>query len=296
MRDEYVSVIVVNYGDTTSTRNLLQNLKEHVSNIHVILVDNYSNETHREELKEFSNANESVDVLLLDENFGYSGAVNTGIIYAEEKYDAHLFWVLNNDIILKDDALNPLKTLASSMGYRAIVGSTLLNISEDLEVQSIGGEFNKFLGTTHHIKKSQNIKHLQGFRYMDVGYVVGASVFFSKKVLREIGYWDDDFFLYYEDVDFSLRAKRNGIRVCVALGSAIYHSEGASTGVNANSSTRSSNIDLIYIRSLKRILIKHGNSRFYIILAFGLRLMRRLFQGDIQGISRLVKIFSEASR
>lgn len=293
MTNQCVYVIIVNYGDVTSSRNLLEKLKEHTSNIHVIFVDNYSNETNRANLKELSSANETVDVLLLDENVGYSGAVNAGIMHAEEKYDAYFFWVLNNDINLTGDALNPLKIIASSLGYRAIVGSILLNMSEHHEVQSMGGKFNKFLGTTHHIKKLENITNLKNSTYMNVGYVVGASVFFSKTVLKEVGYWDEDFFLYYEDVDFSLRAKRKGIEVCVALGSRLYHSEGASTGVNESSLTRSSNIDLIYNRSLKRILLKHGKSYLFIVLPFGLRLIRRLLVGDIKGVFRLIKIFLE---
>ncbi len=129
-------------------------------------------------------------------------------------------WLLNNDTIVDPGALMPLVRQAQRTG--GIVGSRLLNL--DGSYQQAGTHLNWWSGAVRGYPE----KALKSG--MTVDTVSGASMLIPAKVLQTIGLLDPSYFLYFEDGEFCLRAKRAGFSSTVAIDSKIMHREGASTG------------------------------------------------------------------
>jgi GT2 family glycosyltransferase len=151
------------------------------------------------------------------ENLGFAGGNNVGIRYALYKGDFEFLWILNNDTVVKRDSLTMLVEKAKcyrekNIGKIGIIGSKLLYYDMPNVIQGVGGKYNKFLAVTKHIgafekDKSQydNEKVLK-----KIDYIIGASMFVSKDFLYDVGLMCEDYFLYYEELDWAIRGRRNG--------------------------------------------------------------------------------------
>nr|VUD34091.1 rhamnosyltransferase [Raoultella sp. NCTC 9187] len=63
----------------------------------------------------------------------------------------------------------------------------------------------------------------------NIDYIIGASFFITNKVLRDVGELSEDYFLYFEEIDYCIRAKNKGYNIFPISDSVVYHKEGAST-------------------------------------------------------------------
>jgi GT2 family glycosyltransferase len=124
-----------------------------------------------------------------------------------------------------------------------------------------------------------------------IDYIVGASMLVSRRFLEGVGLMREDYFLYYEEVDWVLRAGQR-FKLAFAADSIVFHKEGATAGSSSNWRTRSEISDLCALRN--RLLITR---RFYkpyypivfatIVLAFFRRLLRRQ-PGRARHIARML--------
>lgn len=203
-------------------------------------------------------------LLQLDENNGYASGNNAGIRLANALTSCTAYWILNNDTEPNPYALEALCARYNQAGL-ALVGSTLVFSYDEETIQCAGGgKLVPFLGLTSHLHQSEKIKNLDtlniGDTEKELGYITGASLLLHKDVLQHTGLLREDFFLYLEDTDFSIRARKAGIPLLWARDSIVFHKEGGTTGAaSANNAhfQRPSWVDYLMVRNRARLVRDH---------------------------------------
>lgn len=188
-------------------------------------------------------------------NGGFAAGNNIGIDYAVEQGDADYIWLLNNDTVVDVNALSAL--VNSSTSYAAageqvgVVGSKLLYYAKRDTIQAVGGVYSRYFGTTRHIGENEidvgQYDHAGVDSY--IAYPVGASMFVPIKFVLSVGKLSEEYFLYYEELDWVLRGKVEGWRVGYSWESVVYHKVGASIGSSADGRAVSGLADYYSLRS-----------------------------------------------
>jgi len=182
----------------------------------------------------------SLVLIQTGENLGFAGGNNVGLRYVETRDDFAYVWLLNNDTVVEPDALSQLVARLSKEESGGICGSTLLYYHAPDTVQALGGAgFNKWRGKPTEIGKQTARASAVDAAAVEAGmaYVAGASMLVSKHFLSAVGLLCEDYFLYFEELDWAMRA-RGRFSLHYAPASVVYHKEGAAIGTG-NSETRS---------------------------------------------------------
>jgi GT2 family glycosyltransferase len=228
-------------------------------------------------------------VIVKSYNRGFAAANNIALRYGL-KNNFSLMWLLNNDTVVEPNALQSLYDYLKDKPQIGILGSKLLFYNNPKLLQGIGGRYNKWLGKISEIgsgmaDSSQNLKSNK------IDYVIGASMLVSSGFLCDVGLMAEDYFLYYEEIDWALRAKKKGWIIDTCLQSRVYHKGGASInrGVQAGNSKLSD-----FYSSRNRILIALKFFPYTLITlypAFMLFIYNRLRFKQYDRIAMLLKIF-----
>jgi GT2 family glycosyltransferase len=193
----------------------------------------------------------SWNVVRNNKNNGFSAGCNTGICYPLSK-DVDYVWIINNDIELDEYALSTLVDRAEKDRDRSIYTSTILDFVDRDLIQSMGGMLNFWLCTSRHNHAKMSYKRFvnEKIELPRLDYIVGASVFCSMCAVKEIGLWDKNYFLYCEDAEWSLRAKRLGYKLRLVPESKIYHKDGSSVTTDRSVNTLKDTFhDMVFLRS-----------------------------------------------
>jgi len=161
---------------------------------------------YKERREEFTAADNNKDLILIQTgaNLGFAGGNNIGLKYALANDDFKYVWLINNDTVIKRDALSQLVLRMENSVKVGIIGSTLLYYSNPQIIQALGGaKYNKWFGTTHHVGGRSVVNTLIGIKEnnLQLDYIVEASMLISKPFLIDIGLMSEDYFLYYEELD-----------------------------------------------------------------------------------------------
>lgn len=168
-------------------------------------------------------------------NLGFAAGNNVGLRYALARADFEYAWLLNNDTVVEPNALSEMVAKMSAEPGAGICGSTLLYYSDPTRVQALGGgTYFKWLGGARFVGGGLSTEvaspNERALGKMD--YVAGASMLVRESFLREVGLMSEDYFLYFEEIDWAVRAQER-YSLAYADGSVVYHKEGSSTGGKA---------------------------------------------------------------
>lgn len=189
------------------------------------------------------------------ENLGFAGGNNVGIRYALAKDDVGYVWLLNNDTVIEKNSLSKLvektefyKKQTNRVG---IVGSKLLYYDNPSIIQGIGGIYNKWFGTAKHLGIFEKDKGQYDNEDVlkRINYAVGASMLVNKKFIKDIGLICEDYFLYYEEMDWAERGRRKGWILGYCWQSNVYHKEGSSIGSSSRGEEKSELADFYGLRN-----------------------------------------------
>jgi len=221
MKMPLVSIITVNYKQPVVTGELLKSLARiSYPKLEVILVDNeqaFSDEGYYQQLFP------GVNLINSPENLGFAGANNLGINAAKGEY---LFF-LNNDTELENGVIEKLLKAFDCPKVGAV--SPVLRYAENPEEIQFAGytAIHPFTG------RNTPLKSLASPRLAETPYFHGAAVMIPKKVLLEAGNMAEDYFLYYEELDWSQRIRDAGYELKVLKTTHVFHKESISTGKNS---------------------------------------------------------------
>lgn len=205
-----VTVIIPNYNGRRLIDICLASLyNQKVSPNEIIIVDNGSKDGSKELV---SKKYPEVRIISFSKNQGFSRAVNMGIKKA--RFDK--VFILNNDTKVTQDCLKfLLDDLERKADLCAVAPKILLSTER---IDSAGSFVNEFGQAFHRREKEAEKKQLE-----EVFLIAGAAVLCRKRVFEKIGYFEEKFFAYGEDVDWSFRAQLNGCKFLCDHRAIVYH-------------------------------------------------------------------------
>lgn len=188
-------------------------------------------------------------------NLGFAGGNNVGLRYCLARDDFDHVWLLNNDTVVSQSALTDIISTMHHKPDTGICGSLLINYHQPSYIQAAGGAFDIRLARGTHILTGMPVTTpICDIELVDrLSYTVGASMLVNQSFLKTVGLLCEDYFLYFEEIDWAMRA-RGQYRLAIALNSHVYHKEGASIGQPRNNSPA------FYLYQLNRLRF---TSRFF---------------------------------
>lgn len=230
-------------------------------------------------------------------NLGFAGANNFGLRLGLLAGDLDYAWLLNNDTVVDPGALTGLLDHMHAHPDAGMCGSTLLYYDDPHRVQALGGStYNRWTARIRHIGVGLNVHSASN---MDIerrmAYVVGASMLVSRHFVETIGFMEESYFLYSEEIDWATRAKGR-FTLRYAPESIVYHKEGGSTGLNSRNRTQSLLVD--YYGTRNRLAFTWRFSKFAIptvLLAIGLGVLWRLCRGRFRNAFIVVRAMIDAA-
>jgi GT2 family glycosyltransferase len=170
-------------------------------------------------------------------NLGFSAGNNRGIEYLLQHSNPDFIWLLNNDTTVHKKALCTLLAFTAKEPRLGVCGSTIVYYDNRHTVQCAGG--GRYYPATSIFRYALGGSETSRVIGLDpdvrLDYVYGASMFIRAETFRQIGLLNEEYFLYYEEADFCLRALRTGYRIGWCPRSIVYHKAGGTIGSNATS-------------------------------------------------------------
>jgi len=210
--------------------------------VRVILVDNGSSDGS----VEFTGKNyPEVEIILLDKNYGFAKAVNEGIKIALKDEKIKYILLLNNDIECAENFLEEMLNGFTEESTGSVACKMMNFYNRD--VFDDAGDFIKLIGSPYargHGEKDTG-------QYDESEFIFGAcagAAMYRREIFGEIGYFDEDFFAYYEDVDFSFRIQLAGYKSFYNPKAICYHKRGATSGYTSGWQTMLCERNLIAMR------------------------------------------------
>lgn len=224
MRPPDVAIIIVNWNSYDMTSQCLVSLRSlDYADFKTVVVDNGSTDGSADQLEA-----DFPEIILLrnGENKGFTGGNNTGIIYGIEN-DFNYLMLLNNDTVITPSFLSHLMArMDTDPAIGAIQPKIMFNYDRSV-IWNAGTSLNKFLLTFKTIGENERDEG----KYDQAGeipWITGCCFLVKTDIIREIGPLDDKFFIYYEDVDWSLKIRNGSHKLWYEPKAVIYHEAGMS--------------------------------------------------------------------
>lgn len=216
--NELISIIILNYNGSGFLQDCLKSVfSSNYPNFEVILVDNASTDNSlRDAYDEFSKY-KNLKFIKNDKNYLFTGGNNIGIREAKGDY----IIILNNDTVVEHDWLNLIPEKMESKDIAAAQPKIYAYDSNPLTLDYIGGTINK-CGYAIGIGMGEADRG-QYDSLRDIFYTGGAAMIIKKKVLKEVGLFDEKFGMHWEDTDLCWRIRLAGYKIITIPESVIYH-------------------------------------------------------------------------
>ena len=165
-------------------------------------------------------------------NSGFAAANNIGMkisLALNCKYS----WLLNNDAVADTEALNGLISYHKQISGEkkiGLIGCKVLFYSQPEIIQAVGDRFNVYTTWSYHLGLNEidNGQYDNGNFQFDYPY--GASLLFSNDFVRDCGMMNEQYFLYFEEADWTLRGRKNNYEPAACMTAKIFHKQGVTTG------------------------------------------------------------------
>jgi GT2 family glycosyltransferase len=219
-----VSIITINYNNTEDTIEFLKSIyASSFKDFEVIMVDNSSVSFDPTQI---SDEYPEVKIIESDENLGFAGGNNLGLEMAKGEY---IFFV-NNDTIIDVKCLDTLVNTAFSLkGFGAISPKFHYYHTTNL-IEYAGCPPINILTARTNIIGSRKIDDGGYKGLIETSYAHGGGMLIPRFVIDSVGKMRDDYFLYYEELDWCERMKQAGLKIYCQRDAIIYHKESASVG------------------------------------------------------------------
>lgn len=188
----------------------------------IVLVDNGS---PPEVGRRLSEGLTDVDVIHTGSNLGFTGGNNAGMERALGD-GADWVWVLNNDTEVEPDCLQRLLDVGEDHPGAGCVGGKILHFAEPERIWFGGGDFSVARGLGRHRsagERDQRDRTGERKAVEEVSFLTGCSMLLRADALRQVGLFEEDFFIYVEDADLCWRLQEAGWRLLYDPGARLYH-------------------------------------------------------------------------
>lgn len=274
-----IVALVLNWNNWEDTLQCVQSLQDqNYDNLEIFVIDNGSSDDSLSHLQGI----DGVNLICNEDNLGFAGGMNRGIETALDTCSKYIL-VVNNDSFTENQ--NTVGSLAEHMEKKNDVGiiTPMVKASTGSGIWFKQGQINWNSATTYHKPIDQETG------IIDNEYIPMCFALIRSEVFNEIGNFDESYFLYYEDVDFCIRAKQSGWELATDLDSEVRHKGTASTSGEYGST-------MSYYQARNKILFykKHiddNDTRFYRLLLYWLtgRCLARIIRLNLNSIYALFR-------
>ena len=285
-----LAIIIVNWKQYDLTKKCLLSInKTKFNNYKIILVDNESSE---KKLNVLLNDFNNLKVIQNKLNLGFGVANNQAITYALDKnYDYVM--LLNNDTEVDQNFISPLINCIENNNSIGGVQPLIMNYNKRDLIWSAGGYINKFFGNTTTNKSLE--------KKLNLDWITGCCMLLKTEVIKKTKLLDENFFAYYEDVDWSLRIKDLGYSLQLVETSLIYHHGSISSNNSTSEGRLSAYVHYLNFKNHIYFLRKHSEKfnffgvvlyqlmklisySMYFILRFRFNKLKMIYKGLIDGM------------
>jgi len=244
-----VSIISVNFNQEQFTLNMVKSVRKHITiATEIIIVDNGEEKMDQEKLFD---VDANCQYIATKKNLGFAGANNLGFEHAKGAY----VFLLNNDIEVEHDFLSPLVALLNSTPTAAAV-SPLIRFYENRSVQFAG------YSPLSRITIRGGALQEEGNKKQVTNYLHGAAMMVKREVIDKVGPMNENYFLYYEELDWCERMKNAGYHLWFEPAAEVLHHASVSTG-------KASPLKLHYMLRNRILFAKKFRSGLEKLLAMG---------------------------
>lgn len=288
MEKNSVAIILVNYNGISDTIECINSiLKIKNRNYKIIVVDNNSKDYEADKLeKNFPD----IIVIKSNKNLGFSGGNNLGIKYAmENKYEYIL--LLNNDTIIDSEMIDYLLKYADN---NTITVPKMYYYTDKKTIWYAGGNISKLTGRVKHNRKNK-IDHNSKENIKKCSFATGCCLLIHCDIINKIGYLNEEYFMYCEDVDYCLKALESKIKILYIPQAKLWHKVSKSTGGSF------SHFSVYYMTRNRFIYIKKYRSYFSIcayyftLIKCYIRIIQYMMKNDdiYKSISKAIKDYKK---
>lgn len=235
----HVGIVILNYNRAEEIADCLDSVfASTYPDFRVIFVDNASRDASIETLESWAGGRVRVDwtdavdqataseaeltVIKAGSNLGYAGGHNLGVSAALKRGAAYVL-LLNSDITVEPDFLTRLVAAAEAEGTGAAGPAVLDYFNRDVVLQA-GAEVQAARGRVRGLGRGKHVDEL-GMEPREVDSLMGCAVLVSAEAFERVGLFDTRYFMYLEESDWFIRAKKLGYRTLLVPGARVWHKE-----------------------------------------------------------------------
>ncbi len=281
-----VFIIVLNYNNAEDTIECLDSLKFFYEEYQVVLVDNNSNSDCINKLEK--NVSHHIKFIKNSENLGYAEGNNVGIRYAIEN-NAQIIVILNNDVIVNPESFKSSIATIERDREIAVIGPTILEYGKKI-IQSAGADIDYYKVTSKLIKHGED--YLPKKQLIECDYVGGACMIFRAELISEIGYIPTDYFLFFEETEWCVKALNAGYKVVCNLDSYVMHKGSATI-------KKTSGMSRYYLeRNRARFIVKNAPNHFVKFFSLVFLFLKAIIKGVVRDRKdfELIKYYCDGIR
>lgn len=218
-------IVILNYNDSENTSLILEDIKNYKILDYIIIVDNKSTDDSVSKLKKFEN--KKIKIVEAKENRGYAAGNNVGIRYLIDNYEVDNIIISNPDIIVSEKNIKGLLEDLKKEEIAVIAPRVKepLGISRGWKLPTFFSELVSnipfFRAFEQTILKYKEEDYNQDLTKVDV--VKGCFFIIKKEALEKIGLFDENTFLYYEEIIMAAKLKKQGLNTYVDNQEEIVH-------------------------------------------------------------------------
>ncbi|WP_294766050.1 glycosyltransferase family 2 protein [uncultured Rhodoferax sp.] len=266
----FVAILLLNWNGWKDTIECLQSISQSTGvAFSIVVCDNGSHDSSLEKITGWARAasrpfalydrtqaeaggavgqDEPLVLIQTGANLGFAGGNNVGLRYCLAHGGFDYVWVLNNDTVVAPDALQQLVARAQQDPAIGICGSKLVFYHQRGQVQAYGGSaFDARRGVVVPIGQFAPTEAACDVAAVEAqtAYVVGASMLVSTPFLQTVGLMCEDYFLYFEEIDWAFRA-RGKFKLAYADASVVWHKEGGTIGSSSTKEPSATSTRYLY--------------------------------------------------
>ncbi|TDT73652.1 hypothetical protein BDE40_2426 [Litoreibacter halocynthiae] len=219
--------IIVTYNSAGYILDCLQSLcQAKAVDLRIVLVDNASHDATVQVVRNWA-AQTKLEISLIQapKNLGFAGGVNLGLTRLLNDPQLDRFWILNPDCTVPSHT--PAALSRAPLPF-ALLGHRIAYQGQPPQIQIDGGRINRWTGATQNINIGKDAVTTPHPDQSDLDFISGASMVASRSFVEQAGLMPEQYFLYYEEVDWAQR--RGALPLAICKDAVVYHSAGASIG------------------------------------------------------------------
>lgn len=214
MGNPTISIVILNYNGGKDVIECLESVRNiDYPSYEIIFVDNASTDNSVANVRE---RYPGIKIIQNKNNLGFAEGNNVGI----RESNSHYVMLLNDDTIVGKGILRDLIGATRDEENIGIAGPMILYYNAPDRVWSAGGKLSLF-GYTSHLGKGLKKESFNSPCLVD--YISGCAILIKREVIDKVGLLDAEYFLYFEDIDFCLRARRAGYECLYVPSPTVWH-------------------------------------------------------------------------